>query len=561
MKILLADDAEVVRQLIGRFVESLGHQLILAKDGAEAVEKCLSERPDMVLMDMLMPHLDGGEAARQIKQRLAGMWIPVVLVTAVEEVGRLADAMESGADDYLLKPVNYRILEAKIKAIGRTVELNRKVREQASALAEYFDRSEEEKRVAQYLMDQLVNRERLSDPQLHCWISPAASLSGDLIAAARTPGNILHLVLADGIGHGLTAALNVLPLTQPFYAMTERGFAMRDILIEMHRKVRQVLPVDRFVALAFVAVDFSSRQIAVWNGGIPEVRFYDEKGRLSKRWQSRHLPLGIVPQSELDLTVEHYAYESGGNLVMCSDGLLEARNAAGESFGLARLALATAGVTATDARARTIARLSEFLGGAVCHDDVSLAIVDIDAGSRLPLPDSRRVVCMPLDADAQLDWRYAISLGASELRRLQTIPMVMSFVSQLEPLREANADIFLILTELFVNALDHGLLKLSPEAKSAFDGLDQYLDARLVALAELQTGRIDIELESYSRDGHSILRMRVTDSGDGFDFSPYLATQPDSLSRKGIAMVKARASSLAFSGKGNIAEACYAIKK
>jgi CheY-like chemotaxis protein len=557
MKILLADDAEVVRLMIGRFVESLGHQLILANDGIEAVERCLSERPDMVLMDMLMPRLDGGEAARRIKLALSAQWIPIVLVTAVEEVSKLADAMETGADDYLLKPVNYRILEAKIKAIERTVELNRKVREQASKLADYYDHAEEEKRVARHLMEQLVSRERLSDPQLHCWISPAESLSGDLIAAARTPGRVLHLLLADGIGHGLTAALNVLPLTQPFYAMTERGFALEDILAEMHRKVRQVLPVGRFVALAFVAVDFANRQIQVWNGGIPDIRLFDARGGLLRRYKSKHLPLGILPPTQLDLKPERHSFAQRANLVLCSDGLLEARNGRGETFGASRLGLACAGVPADRALTETIDALADFLAGAACHDDVSLAIIDLNPGAALPMPTrpSEAVDLPELVSDAH--WRYSLSLGAEELRSLHTVPLIMGFVSQIRSLATAHADIFLILTELFVNALDHGVLGLSSSLKVGADGMERYLLERALRLAQLSEGRIEIELAGFNLGAQMMLRLRVSDSGPGFDYESYAAADADKPSGRGVALVRALSASLRFYGNGNTVEACY----
>ncbi|QDQ28661.1 fused response regulator/phosphatase [Chitinimonas arctica] len=560
MKVLLADDAEVVRLLIGRFVESLGHELILACDGIEAVERCMAEKPDMVLMDMLMPRLDGPEAGRQIKTRMGARWVPIVLITAVEEVSKLADAMEIGADDYLLKPVNFRILEAKIKAIQRTVELNRKVHEQANKLAGYYDRAEEEKRVARHLMEQLVNRERLSDPQLHSWIAPAESLSGDLIAAARTPGQVLHLMLADGIGHGLTAALNVLPLTQPFYAMTERGFALADILVEMHRKVRQVLPVGRFVALAFVAVDFAKRSIEVWNGGIPELRLYDGRGGLQKRWASRHLPLGILSADALELETERFQFSQRANLVLCSDGLLEARNEAGEAFGTARLALACAGQPAAEALTRTVEALADFLAGTHCHDDVSLAIVDLDPDATLPLPEPANPGELP-EIAGEARWRYAISLGVVELKSLHTVPLIMGFISQIKPLAHAHADIFLILTELFVNALDHGLLGLSSDLKCDADGMEHYLQERAKRLAALREGRIDIELAGHDLGGRTMLRVRVSDSGAGFDWSWLEAPDTHRPSGRGIALVAALCASLRFFGNGNAVEACYLTRQ
>jgi hypothetical protein len=80
---------------------------------------------------------------------------------------------------------------------------------------------------------------------------------------------VLHVLLADGAGHGLAASLNVLPVTAPFYRMTERGFGIDAIAREINSKVRALLPVDRFIAATLVAVNFRERYVTVWNGGNP----------------------------------------------------------------------------------------------------------------------------------------------------------------------------------------------------------------------------------------------------------------------------------------------------
>ncbi|PHV13100.1 PP2C family protein-serine/threonine phosphatase [Chitinimonas sp. BJB300] len=553
MKVLLADDAEVVRLMVGRLVESLGHELILACDGLEAVENFTKAQPDMVLMDVLMPRLDGPEAGRRIKAVAGSRWVPVVLITAVEEVDRLADAMELGADDYLIKPVNFRILEAKIKAIGRTLELNRKVHEQASKLAEYFDHAEDEKRVARHLMEQLVSRERLSDPQLHSWIDPAESLSGDLVAAARTPGRVLHLILADGIGHGLTAALNVLPLTQPFYAMTERGFALADILLEMHRKVCQVLSAGRFVALAFVAVDFTKRRIEIWNGGIPDLHLFGGQGELLKSWPSKHLPLGVLPLAQLSLKTEHYVYHQRCNLVLSSDGLLEARNAAGEVFGVARLIEACATPLPAQALARTVTAQEAFLAGMRRHDDVSLAMIDLDPAATPLQPEFKGLHQLPDLAEAK--WRYVLSLSADELRHLHTVQYLLDFVAQIPTLRPAHADIFMVIHELFLDALDRDLLGLPSEPQDDADSVARYLAERAQRLSQLLCGRIDIALAGYDVGDRSVLQICITNSGEGFDASR--GAWQDRRNGLGIATVRALCVSLRFDEESHKVEAYY----
>lgn len=564
MKILIADDAAAARMLISRFVESLGHQVVLARDGIEAIEMFCQHQPDMVLIDMLMPRMDGPDAAREIKALSTARWTPVVLITAVGEEDRLAEAIETGVDDYLLKPLNYRILEAKITAIQRSVELNRKVHDQSVKLAEYYDRTEEEKRVAQHLMEHLINRERLSDPQLEYWISPAESLSGDLIACARTPLGVMHLMLADGIGHGLTAALNVLPLTQPFYPMTELGFAMSDILLEMSRKVRQVLPIGRFIAITFVAVDFSEGYIEVWNAGIPDLHLVNRSGQRLKTWRSKHLPLGILPTEKLDLTTERFSFVAHTRLVVCSDGLLEARNRAHDNYGYKRL-LEICGEAEQGAVIPAIVEnLGGFLDGEACHDDVSVAVVHIDPQASTIRPITKSTGSIDIDL-AELArppaWQHLIRLGAAELRSVHTVPLLASFLSQIKPFCRSQGDVFLILTELFVNALDHGLLKLSSDLKRQPDGAERYVQERSQRLAELKDGQIEIELSGYDLGERTMLRVRVSDSGDGFDQDALTIPTTEQVSGKragkGIAVVRALCAQVRFSAGGSTVEAYY----
>lgn len=563
MKILIVDDTEVMLLLISRFVEAMGHQIVLARNGQQGVDAFLAEQPDVVLMDMIMPVMDGPQAAKLIKLHAGGRWIPVVFVTAVGEENKLAEAIEQGADDYLTKPINFRVLEAKIKAIERTVNLNKQVWDQSAKLSEYYDRAEDEKRVARHLMDQMVNTERLSDPQLQYWLSSAESLSGDLIAVARTPGKVLHVLLADGIGHGLTAALNVLPLTQPFYTMTEKGFPMQEILIEMNNKIRQVLPVGRFVALAFVAIDNVNQRMEVWNGGIPDLQLIDKSGKYIRSFPSKNLPLGILPTTSLEVATDNYYIEGESSLFVCSDGLIEARSPDGQLFGHERLIEAASRAPISERLDSLTGSLTEFLAGESHHDDVSVIMVHlgktVDLPSRLE-KDTANLALFGLDVDETAStnivrWRHVVMLGAHELRYINAVPFVMTFLDQIRELKASQSDVFLILTELFVNALDHGLLRLSSDLKQGAEGMESYLLERASRLSKLQEGSVEIELAGVFYSGRKCLRIRVKDSGPGFDWSAMYAAEAEKVPGKafgrGVSLVKALCGKVEYVGDGS----------
>lgn len=117
-RILIVDDNEVNREFLGDYIESLGHETILAENGRVALEmlKATENRPDMVLLDNLMPEMSGKEVLTHLKKEEAFRDIPVIMISANNEMDTVANCIEIGADDYLTKPFNSTLLKARINA-------------------------------------------------------------------------------------------------------------------------------------------------------------------------------------------------------------------------------------------------------------------------------------------------------------------------------------------------------------------------------------------------------------------------------------------------------------
>ena len=114
--ILVVEDNEMNRDMLSRRLRRKGFAVILAKDGAQGVSKAQSESPDLILMDMSLPVMDGWEATRQFKACEASRSIPVIALTAHAMSGDREKAMQAGCDDYDTKPVQLRRLLSKIAA-------------------------------------------------------------------------------------------------------------------------------------------------------------------------------------------------------------------------------------------------------------------------------------------------------------------------------------------------------------------------------------------------------------------------------------------------------------
>ncbi len=122
MKILLVDDTKTERLIMMAFLNNLGYEVILGENGKQAVELYHSEHPDLVIMDVIMPEMDGYEAARTIRADDSG-WIPIIFLSARIGPDDIAEGINAGGDDYLTKPVNHIVLEAKMKAMQRIAEM------------------------------------------------------------------------------------------------------------------------------------------------------------------------------------------------------------------------------------------------------------------------------------------------------------------------------------------------------------------------------------------------------------------------------------------------------
>jgi CheY-like chemotaxis protein len=120
-KILLVEDNEMNRDMLSRRLVRNGHEVLIAIDGQQGVDMALAERPDLILMDMSLPVIDGWEATRRVRANDATREIPVIALTAHAMAGDREKAMEAGCDDYDTKPVEITRLLGKITALLKPV--------------------------------------------------------------------------------------------------------------------------------------------------------------------------------------------------------------------------------------------------------------------------------------------------------------------------------------------------------------------------------------------------------------------------------------------------------
>ncbi|MDY0013942.1 MAG: SpoIIE family protein phosphatase [Rhodocyclaceae bacterium] len=503
IRVLVVDDTAANRNLMGAFLRKLGFQYLAAENGREAVELFERERPDMILMDLMMPEMDGFEATRRIRQIQGERWVPIVIMSALTSDQDVVAGLDAQADDYLVKPVSFAVFSAKLRTmvrllaaqrnledalgrmsaitdsvidgiiaidqagliqsanpavarifgyrqedlVGRNVSLlmpepdrsrhdghiarylatgerhvigalrevmgrrasgevftlelgvshvqladgpafigvvrdvterlrvQQALADNAARLQSYHDEQEAEQELARSIMARQIRKDWMADPRVQHAVMPTRHFSGDLVVVARNEGR-LYAMLADATGHGLAAALSVQPALSTFYRGAASNQPLAALVAEINNQLRDSLPVGRFVGAALLCLDEVRGCGEVWVGGIPEVWLLDGAGQVTTRFPSTHLPLGIEASTPQESQPQTFAIQPSLQVVMASDGVLEASAPGGPPFGPERLlaCLAAAGPAARVARVRE--HLAAHLAGAPAHDDMSVLVVD-----------------------------------------------------------------------------------------------------------------------------------------------------------------------------------------
>ncbi len=154
-RILVVDDSETNRDILVTRLGMHGYDLIQAADGEEAIEVAQKAQPDLILLDVMMPKLDGIEATRRLKADQSLPFTPIILVTAKADSKDVVTGLEAGADEYLTKPVDQTSLAARVKSMLRVKELHDKISSQAADLAKW------NKTLEQRVADQVSQIERV----------------------------------------------------------------------------------------------------------------------------------------------------------------------------------------------------------------------------------------------------------------------------------------------------------------------------------------------------------------------------------------------------------------
>ena len=558
LKILVADDTDADRLILETIVRKEGHQVFSAKNGLEAVAIFKEQRPDIVLLDALMPELDGFDAARQIKQLAGDELVPIIFLTSLQDTESLVHCLDAGGDDFLSKPYNRVILKAKIKSFNRMRGLHNTMIMQRDLLSQHHQRLLQEQTVAKQVFDNVAHSGCLNASNVRFFLSSLAVFNGDVVVAAIRPNGNMMVLLGDFTGHGLPAAIGAMPLASTFYGMVHKGFSMSDVLREINKKLKAILPIGLFCCATMIDFNFRRKRIKVWNGGLPAGVIYRGSDNTLIPLRSTHLPLGVLQDKSFKDDVQVYDLERHDRIFMWSDGIHEARNSDGDMFGEERLfKLFEENESSESAFDEVLLGVKNFIGSGEQDDDLSMIEIIMEYPENVSHPAynySQQHQLLPVE------WEMRFEVIPSSFKSFDPLPFLLNVLTEEPDLRGFSGSLYTILSELYSNALEHGVLGLSGDLKKTPEGFTDYYMRREKLLSEIKTGFVQIYFAYSSNIDGGTLTLRVEDSGPGFDFSSRQGKELSitGYSGRGIGIVEKLCKTVRYYGTGNKVEVVFA---
>lgn len=483
-RVLIVDD---VRANVDLLVAALRdeYKISVALDGETALRVAEARPPDLILLDVMMPGMDGYEVCRRLKRAPATRDIPVVFLTSLTQVQNKAEAFELGAADYVTKPFEVLEVRARVRALLRAKAYQDTIRELL----------ESELRVAREIQLGLVPRDfaRLTagnGPDLFACLEPARAVGGDLYDVFRLNDRRLALVIGDVSGKGIPAALFMVMTITLVRSIARLTFQPEEVLTRVNEALAADNPSSMFVTLFFAVLDTDTGLLSYASGGhLPPILLREGQAPRPLFEQGGPLvgtlPGLIFPGAEVKL-------EPGDLVLAYTDGVTEALGPDGALFGDERLlALLTAAVprTGQDAVGAVLAGVRAFAGEAEQADDIAMLAVGFRGASARPAVET---------PDLTLDLRAtATDVGLAQAA-------VREFCAARAVPGPATDDLILALDEMLANIVEHGY-RGDPEgvirlrAHEGADGMELEIRDRAPAFDPLAAAPPDLSIPFSQR--------------------------------------------------------------
>ena len=378
-KILVVDDDELNIKILRIQLEAQGYGVLSATSGSKALELMASDPPDLVLLDIQMPRMDGFEVCRRIRADDSTQFVPVVMVTALKDTADRIQSIQAGADDFISKPFDGHEIVARVGSLLR-------IKEYRDELEAHNARLQAELEMARQVQEILMPQNGivgLAGFEIASHSTPEIEVGGDFFDFWEIQPGRLGLFISDVMGHGVSAALVAVFMKTVVGEIRDR---MENdpgrMLTTLNTRFNNTISSQMFMfATAFYAViDLPSGKISCANAGHPyPLLIHRQRGTCELLCQGFvGKGLGLLADSSYETA--NYDFDRCGRMLLYTDGAYEARNPEREEFGVCRLEETAVQETDESGDAlvnRLLGAIEKFRNGIPTDDDLTFVAVDV----------------------------------------------------------------------------------------------------------------------------------------------------------------------------------------
>ena len=369
-RILIVDD---IKANVDVLVQSLrsDYKLSVALDGASALRSVEKNPPDLVLLDIMMPGIDGYEVCRRLRASEQTRDIPVMFLTSLEDVQDKARGFEIGANDYLTKPFEILEVKARVRSLVRAkayADAIREAREMELSIAREIQMG--------ILPSDLSSCTAGTGLDIHALLEPAQQVGGDLYDVLRAGDERIVAVLGDVSGKGIPASLFMAVTMTLVRSMARQYERPEDILRHVSDELVTQNPRKMFVTMGCLVYDLKSGRVTCANAGHNPVVLLRQGQPPQFVFPSTGMVAGLFPGNAV--SGESLELEAEDTLVLFSDGVTEAFSRDEELFGNERLLGQLAdepGRNAQETVSSILQAVRKHASGAPQSDDISIVAV------------------------------------------------------------------------------------------------------------------------------------------------------------------------------------------
>ena len=326
--ILIVDDTEVNVLLLQSVLGAEGFRTLTASDGATARQLSRSEAPDLILLDIVMPGESGFETCAKLKSDPKTAQIPIIFLSAQDDVKSKVKGLKIGGVDYVTKPVHGEEVLARVRVHLRIGENTRAVTRQHQARIE-------ELRDAQQAI--LVRPDSCPEASFAVYYEPLEGAGGDFYDVVAVDADVFGYFVADVSGHGVSAAFLTSAIKALLRQYTGPLFSAEDTLRGIDNVMRQMLGEEQYLTACYANLNRRTGRLSVVSAGHPPVIVVQPSGKAQTLVLDSD-PLGIF--SSLVIQRKEVQVSPGDRFYLYTDGLIESSPGGGRGTGLERLVAA-----------------------------------------------------------------------------------------------------------------------------------------------------------------------------------------------------------------------------